>query len=136
MGNRPVGKCISTRCQRCWFGRAESVLLHAVANRLKSIGEANDTDSDHDLSVFYHPENPQPHSCSSRMVASARGDGSRTGPIVDPHGGIEPFDRHSPWLWEVYTLPPNQATSISAQRKINEKATQTTAGAAMSTPSF
>ncbi len=28
---------------------------------------------------------------------------------------------HSPGFFSVYTLPPNQATSVQAQRKINGK---------------
>ena len=32
---------------------------------------------------------------------------------------------HSPGFFSVYTLPPNQAASLTAQRKINEKRGQT-----------
>ena len=32
---------------------------------------------------------------------------------------------HSPGFFSVYTLPPNQAVSVEAQRKINEKRSQT-----------
>jgi hypothetical protein len=53
------------------------------------------------------------------------------------NGELDPIDRwirmvalnrltgHSPGFFSVYTLPPNQAASLTAQRKINEKLGQT-----------
>jgi hypothetical protein len=81
-----------------------------------------------DLLAFYHPrtlrqltvlkeelerlaplaaENPDPVVDWTRMVAVNRLTG------------------HSPGFFSVYTLPPNQAVSVSAQQKINEKRGQT-----------
>ena len=38
---------------------------------------------------------------------------------MDPDGRRQPVDGHSPGFFSVYTLPPNQAVSVAAQRKIN-----------------
>ncbi len=126
MGNRPVGNDINPLSEMLVRPRLESVSLHAVANRLKSIGEANDTDSDHDLSVFYHPETLSRIHALRAWLLQRAATGELDG--VDRWIRMVALNRltgHSPGFFSVYTLPPNQATSISAQRKINEKRDQT-----------
>lgn len=79
-----------------------------------------------DLLVFFHPE-------TLRAIRALRGyllQRARTG-TIDPIDewirmvAINRLTGHSPGFFSVYTLPPNQATSPQAQRKINAKRGQT-----------
>jgi hypothetical protein len=102
------------------------VSLHAVAKRLEQIPTSEQDDSDDDLTVFYHPE-------TLRRIRAIRNWLSRRQASAE----LDPVDRwirmvalnrltgHSPGFFSVYTLPPNQAASLTAQRKINEKRQQT-----------
>ena len=78
-----------------------------------------------ELEVFYHPETLR-EICALREYLLAR----------DRSGSLDGIDRwirmvavnrltgHSPGFFSVYTLPPNQATSIDAQAKINARRKQ------------
>jgi hypothetical protein len=44
---------------------------------------------------------------------------------LDRLGRRQPIDGHSNGFFSVYTLPPNQATSVKSQLKINERRQQT-----------
>jgi hypothetical protein len=101
--------------------------LGDVAARLESIDrrEASD-EADRDLTVFFHPET------LTEIVALRRWFLER-----EAAGGIDAVDDwirmvalgrltgHSPGFFSVYTLPPNQAVAIEAQRKINADRNQT-----------
>ncbi len=78
-----------------------------------------------ELEVFYHPETLR-EICALREYLLAR----------DRSGSLDGIDRwirmvavnrltgHSPGFFSVYTLPPNQATSIDAQARINARRKQ------------
>ena len=78
-----------------------------------------------ELEVFYHPETLR-EICALREYLLAR----------DHSGSLDGIDRwirmvavnrltgHSPGFFSVYTLPPNQATSIDAQARINARRKQ------------
>jgi hypothetical protein len=72
-----------------------------------------------DLRAFYHED-------TLREVAALRAYLLGKGPLdpVDAWIQMVATNRltgHSPGFFSVYTLPPNQATGVEAQRKINEK---------------
>ena len=83
-------------------------------------------DADDELTVFFHP------ATLGRIRAIRAWLLQRAA-----NGELDPMDRwirmvalnrltgHSPGFFSVYTLPPNQAASLTAQRKINEKRGQT-----------
>jgi len=87
--------------------------------------EALAADFEEDLLVFYHPG-------TLRQILALRAY------LLEREvaGRLDPTDRwirmvatnrltgHSPGFFSVYTLPPNQATSAKAQRRINEKRQQ------------
>jgi len=93
-----------------------------VRQRLASLDLDRTTRAPHDLEVFYHP-------ATLNEIAALRHY------LIDRerHGTLDAADRwirmvtvnrltgHSPGFLSVYTLPPNQATTVPNQRKINEK---------------
>ncbi len=88
---------------------------------LRHAGEIRD-----DLLTFYHPETLRALT-ALREYLLAR-DRAGTLDRVDRWIRMVAVNRltgHSPGFFSVYTLPPNQATSVVAQRKINAKRRQT-----------
>ena len=95
--------------------------IDKVRLRLDEIDLRRAVRAPHDLEVFYHP-------ATLNEIAALRHyllDRER-------HGALDGVDRwirmvtvnrltgHSPGFLSVYTLPPNQATTVPNQRKINE----------------
>jgi hypothetical protein len=97
----------------------------AVHDRLGEIDLHHGLCLPSDLLTFYHPETLL-QICALRAYLLER---TRTGVIdaVDDWIRMVAVNRltgHSPGFFSVYTLPPNQATSVTAQRKINAKRNQ------------
>ncbi len=101
--------------------------LDSVRVRLASIPPEDRPAADEpDLDVFYHPH-------TMRQLRGLRCwllDRARRGTLdaVDDWVRMVALNRltgHSPGFFSVYTLPPNQAASIQAQRKINAARAQT-----------
>jgi hypothetical protein len=96
-----------------------------VARRLATLDLSVATSYPKELEVFYHPETLR-EICALREYLLAS----------DRNGSIDGVDRwirmvavnrltgHSPGFFSVYTLPPNQATSVDAQAKINARRRQ------------
>ena len=96
--------------------------LEAVAQRLRDIPLDRPGDEPEDLLAFYHPEVLQGISSLKRYFIEREQGGSLD--AVDEWIRMVSINRltgHSSGFFSVYTLPPNQATSAKAQRKINEK---------------
>ncbi len=100
--------------------------LSQVVARLKTIDFADAAEFPEDLLVFYHPETLK-EICSlkkyllKRMAERALDDVDEWIWMV----GLNRLTGHSPGFFSVYTLPPNQATSVKAQRRINARRAQT-----------
>jgi hypothetical protein len=95
--------------------------LGQVARRLGEVDYSNAGDLPKDLLVFYHRETLK-EICALRNYLIER---SRThkSDLVDDWIRMVAVNRltgHSPGFFSVYTLPPNQAVSVKAQKKINE----------------
>lgn len=78
-----------------------------------------------ELEVFYHPETLR-EICALREYLLAR-DSSGTIDGIDRWIRMVAVNRltgHSPGFFSVYTLPPNQATSVDAQARINARRRQ------------
>ncbi len=92
-----------------------------VESRLGCIDLSRPSDTRQDLLVFYHKDTLS-QLCALREYLLAReSDGERD--KVDEWIQMVAVNRltgHSPGFFSVYTLPPNQAVSIDAQRKINQ----------------
>ena len=81
-----------------------------------------------DLLAFYHPQTLAHLTVLKELLlAYAPLENDAPDPVADwvRMVAINRLTGHSPGFFSVYTLPPNQAVSIAAQRKINEKRTQT-----------
>jgi hypothetical protein len=126
MGRGPVGNDINPLSEMLVRPRLEPVPLHALEERLRSIADDEMTADDDELNVFYHPRTL--HRLRSLRAWLARRAMTGTLDAVDRWLRMIALNRltgHSPGFFSVYTLPPNQAASITAQRKINQKRQQT-----------
>ena len=122
MGRRPIASDINPLAAMLLAPRLAPPTLDAVRVRLAALdlargGEGQD---DPDLLAFFHPH-------TLRQITSLRDDlreraarGALDG--VDAWVRMVALNRltgHSSGFFSVYTLPPNQATSAAAQRRIN-----------------
>lgn len=98
--------------------------LGAVDRFLSLIDWNKEVDIDDDLLAFYHPQTLR-HITILRNVLLERAPLDQHSPdrVADwvRMVAINRLTGHSPGFFSVYTLPPNQAVSLTAQRKINEK---------------
>jgi hypothetical protein len=121
MGRRAAGNDINPLSRLLIRPRLASPPLDAVARRLGEIDwRATVADEDRGLLVFFHAET------LAEIIALRRYLIER-----EAAGGIDAVDDwirmvalgrltgHSAGFFSVYTLPPNQAVSVDAQRKIN-----------------
>lgn len=126
MGRRPVGNDINPLSTLLARPRLNPPALRDVARRLQQIDwDAGDAD-DPDLLAFYSPR-------TLRQIAALRSWLLRHAPLDAEPDPVDDWIRmvavnrltgHSPGFFSVYTLPPNQAVSARAQRRINERRQQ------------
>jgi DNA methylase len=126
LGRTATGCDINPLCRILVEPRLRPPTLEAVAARLAALDWNGPADLPADLLTFYHPD-------TLREIGALRAHFLRQ----IESGGLDPVDQwirmvavnrltgHSPGFFSVYTLPPNQAASVSAQRKINADRNQT-----------
>jgi hypothetical protein len=105
--------------------RLEPPRLEQIALRLREINFSAATELRDDLLVFYHPETLREIGALRHYLLQRKKAGQSD--AVDDWIRMVAVNRltgHSPGFFSVYTLPPNQATSVKAQQKINEKRRQ------------
>ncbi len=119
-GRTPVGCDINPLSAVLAEPRLAPPTIEEVVARLDSLNLSLATSYPKELEVFYHPETLR-EICSLREYLIAR----------QLRGWLDGVDRwirmvavnrltgHSPGFFSVYTLPPNQATSIDGQARIN-----------------
>lgn len=100
--------------------------LQAVDERLRELDFHFSGEMPDDLLVFYHPETLR-EICALRAYLIERRRAERADAVDDwiAMVALNRLTGHSPGFFSVYTLPPNQAVSVVAQRKINETRKQT-----------
>lgn len=126
-GRRPLGNDINPLSKLLVRPRLEPPSLFDVADALASVPWTRPVDIRQDLLAFYHPEtlsrltNLRDFLLESVPIADDCPD-----PVLDwiRMVAINRLTGHSPGFFSVYTLPPNQAVSVDAQRKINAKRSQ------------
>jgi len=126
MGRRPAGNDINPLSEMLVRPRLEPVELPAILQRLQSIPPGERADEDDALTVFFHPRTLGRIRALRAWLLEQTAAG--TIDTVDRWIRMVSLNRltgHSPGFFSVYTLPPNQAASLTAQRKINEKRGQT-----------
>lgn len=124
-GRTPAGCDINPLSAMLAQPRLSPPAVEDVARRLAALDLSPGVSYPKELEVFYHPETLR-EICALREYLLAR----------DRSGSIDGVDRwirmvavnrltgHSPGFFSVYTLPPNQATSVGAQLRINARRNQ------------
>jgi hypothetical protein len=96
-----------------------------VRARLDAIDLSDRVEVPHDLHAFFHPDTLLDIAALRAYLLAREQKGALDG--VDRWIRMVAVNRltgHSPGFFSVYTLPPNQATSVQSQRKINEARNQ------------
>lgn len=125
LGRIPLGSDANPLCAQLVAPRLAPPTLEEVADRLTRVPFDAAADTPEELLVFYHPT-------TLREIASLRTyllQRDREGNLDAVDGWIRMvalnrLTGHSPGFFSVYTLPPNQAVSVAAQRKINTRLRQ------------
>lgn len=126
LGRVPFGCDVNPLSTLLVRPRLNPPTLEQAGARLKEIDFTAADESPEDLLVFYHPETLR-EICALRRYLRAR-EAAGTLDAADDWIRLVALNRltgHSKGFFSVYTLPPNQATSVASQRKINEKRNQT-----------
>ena len=126
LGRVPYGCDINPLSLFLTRPRLNPPTLPQVAARLKEIDFADADEFPEDLVVFYHPETLKEICSLKKYLLKRKAERALDG--VDEWiwmVGLNRLTGHSPGFFSVYTLPPNQATSVKAQQRINERRAQT-----------
>ena len=123
-GRRPVGNDINPLSKLLARPRLDPPRLEEVASRLEMVDWATRPDQDEpELLVFFSP-------ATIYRIQALRSWLLERAPLEAVPDRVDDWIRmiainrltgHSSGFFSVYTLPPNQAVSTAAQRKINEK---------------
>lgn len=127
MGRRPAGNDVNPLSVLLTRPRLRPISLSGVAKALDEVDWHSGEIEDPDLLAFYS-ENTLRQICAlRRWLFRAAPLGSIPAPEVDwiRMVALNRLTGHSSGFFSVYTLPPNQAVSVQAQRKINEARNQT-----------
>ena len=122
LGRTPYGCDVNPLCTMLTRPRLSEPDCAKIESRLAGLDLHYDGDLDDDLLVFYHPDTLR------ELYALRRQFAAQELTAEDAWLRMVALNRltgHSAGFFSVYTLPPNQAVSAAAQRKINEKRHQT-----------
>lgn len=122
----PAGCDINPLSRALILPRLDPPTLPDVERRLSELSLSWTAALPEDLLTFYHPATLR-RICALRAYLIER-DATGTIDSVDEWIRMVTLNRltgHSPGFLSVYTLPPNQAVSVKAQRKINADREQT-----------
>ena len=120
-GHRVIGNDINPLAQILTAPRLNPPTLEQVETRLQEIHLSTDAEVDPELLVFFHEDTLREIYGWRTYFQEERFD------AVDAWLQMVACSRltgHSTGFFSVFTLPPNLATSIEAQQKINEKRNQ------------
>ena len=128
VGRRPMGNDINPLSLLLTRPRMAPPPPPDVASRLAAVTWDRADYVREDLLAFYHPTTLR-QLCALRewLIREAPLDDTNPDPATDwlRMVAINRLTGHSPGFFSVYTLPPNQATSVANQLKINRKRGQT-----------
>ena len=122
MGRSPAGNDVNPLSVLLTRPRLRPISLSAVANVLESIDWNSGAIDDPDLLVFYSEQTLRQISALRQWLFDNAPLDTAPDPAVDwvRMIALNRLAGHSSGFFSVYTLPPNQAVSVQAQRKINE----------------
>lgn len=126
MGRHALGNDINPLSRILTRPRLDPPRLSTIAARLNQIPWSFSGAPNTDLLVFFH-ERTLTHIHALREWFFAREAANEFDNVDDwiRMIAVNRLTGHSPGFFSVYTLPPNQAVSVDAQRKINVKRNQT-----------
>lgn len=126
LGRGIIGNDVNPLSRLLARPRIKPVNVMDVSERLSEIDLEKDAfDEAEDLVPFFHRQTQNELSNLRKYFLERENSGSFD--YIDDWIRMVAINRltgHSPGFFSVYTLPPNQAASPSAQRKINEKRNQ------------
>lgn len=127
MGRRPIANDVNPLSAMLIRPRLAPPTLAAIGERLAALDlSGGPVGEDDPLLAFYHPETLRAiHALRSYLLER---EAAGTLDALDGWIRMVAINRltgHSPGFFSVYTLPPNQATSVERQRKINANRNQT-----------
>ena len=127
MGRRPVGNDVNPLSVLLTRPRLRPPALSDVAKRLEQVPWSRGEVRVDDLLAFYSPTTLRHLDALRTWLLERAPLGGTPDPVDDwiRMVAINRLTGHSPGFFSVYTLPPNQAASVTAQRKINEQRSQT-----------
>lgn len=126
LGRRVAGNDINPLSKLLVRPRLMPISLSAVAKVLDQVPWRDGIIEDPDLLVFYSENTLRQISALRRWLIDHASDDHPIDPAADwiRMIALNRLTGHSPGFFSVYTLPPNQAVSVKAQIKINEKRNQ------------
>lgn len=127
MGRRPVGNDVNPLSVLLTRPRLRPPALSDVAERLEEIQWDEGQVREEDLLAFYSPQTLAHLDALRTWLGERAPLGGTPDQVADwiRMVAINRLTGHSPGFFSVYTLPPNQAVSVKAQRKINLQRAQT-----------
>jgi hypothetical protein len=127
MGRAPLGNDVNPLSTLLTRPRLAPPPLAAITRRLQEVSWERVEEVRDDLLAFYHPATLR-QICALRewLLREAPLGEQRPDPATDwlRMVAINRLTGHSPGFFSVYTLPPNQATSVANQLRINAKRNQ------------
>jgi hypothetical protein len=127
MGRRPAANDVSPLSALLLRPRLAPPSAAYLPARLAALDLGGELPAgDDELLTFYHPDTLRQIVALRRYLLARAADG--TSDAADDWLRMVALNRltgHSPGFFSVYTLPPNQATSVVAQRRINADRAQT-----------
>jgi hypothetical protein len=126
MGRKPVGNDVNPLSAMLTRPRLSPPTLQGVVARLSGLDWACSEETSEDLLAFFHPRTLEQILALRAYLTRRESEGALD--AVDQWIRMVAVNRltgHSPGFFSVYTLPPNQAASPAAQKKINAKLGQT-----------
>ncbi|MCB1394804.1 MAG: site-specific DNA-methyltransferase [Rhodobacter sp.] len=124
MGRQAFGNDINPLSVLLTRPRLRPITLQAVATALQTVDWSRGEIVREDLLAFYHPETLKKLEALRLWLAErAPFGGESVDPVADwiRMVAINRLSGHSPGFFSGRSMPPNQAVSVKAQLKINEK---------------
>ena len=126
LGRVPWGCDVNPLCAALLRPRLTPPDLETVAQRVAEIRFDIIVPLPDELLVFYHPETLRELGALRHHLMTRRSDGDfDTTDAWIQMVALNRLTGHSAGFFSVYTLPPNQAVTVAAQRKINARLQQT-----------
>lgn len=124
MGRAPIGNDINPLSTLLVRPRLAPPSISDVERRLRDVPWESGRVEDEELLVFYHPKTlARLTALKAWLLREAPLNDDTPDPVIDwiRMVSLNRLTGHSPGFFSGRTMPPNQAVSVEAQRRINEK---------------